>query len=259
MLAEERKLKIIELLAKKNTISVSEIGKILNATSVTIRKDLSELETEGKLQRIHGGAIAIEKVAEIYKDRDLEIRSPEEKKAIAKYAYEFIENNDTILLDSSTTARELAKLISTGSKQALTVFTNSIYNAMILSENENCNLVMIGGTIQSSLRFATGHFSEDFVSRVRVDKCFLGTNGIDKEFGFSVPNIEDASLKRRMVASSRQLYILADSSKFNKVYLMTFAKFSGALTALITDSKISNQVIQQYNPICNLLLAPLTK
>ena len=60
-----------------------------------------------------------------------------------------------------------------------------------------------------------------------------------------------------MVESSRQLYILADSSKFNKVYLMTFAKFNESLTALITDSKISNQIIQQYNPICNLLLAPI--
>lgn len=259
MLAEERKLKIIELLSQKNTISVKEIGKILNATNVTIRKDLSELETEGKLQRIHGGAMAIEKVGEIFKDKDLEIRSPEEKKAIAKYAYEFIENHDTILLDSSTTARELAKLISMGAKQNLTVFTNSIYNSMILSENENCNLVMVGGTINPALRFATGHFSEDFISRVRVDKCFLGTNGIDKEFGFSVTNIEDASLKRRMVESSRQLYILADSSKFNKVYLMTFAKFTGPLTALITDSRASNQIIQQYNPICNLLLAPIIK
>lgn len=257
MLAEERKIKIIELLSHQNTISVNEIEKVLNATSVTIRKDLSELESEGKLQRIHGGAIAIEKVGEIFKDKDLEIRAPKEKKAIARYAYGFIENNDTILLDSSTTARELTKLIQTNGKKNLTIFTNSIYNAMILSENESCNLVMIGGTINPSLRFATGHFSEDFISRVRVDKCFLGTNGIDREFGFSVTNIEDASLKRKMVESSRQLYILADSSKFNKVYLMTFAKFNESLTALITDSKISNQIIQQYNPICNLLLAPI--
>ena len=71
MLAEERKIKIIELLSHQNTISVNEIGKVLNATSVTIRKDLSELESEGKLQRIHGGAIAIEKVGEIFKDKDL--------------------------------------------------------------------------------------------------------------------------------------------------------------------------------------------
>ena len=82
MLAEERKIKIIELLSHQNTISVNEIGKVLNATSVTIRKDLSELESEGKLQRIHGGAIAIEKVGEIFKDKDLEIRAPKEKKAI---------------------------------------------------------------------------------------------------------------------------------------------------------------------------------
>ena len=100
---------------------MNEIGKVLNATSVTIRKDLSELESEGKLQRIHGGAIAIEKVGEIFKDKDLEIRAPKEKKAIARYAYGFIENNDTILLDSSTTARELTKLIQTSGKKNLTI------------------------------------------------------------------------------------------------------------------------------------------
>lgn len=256
MIAEERKNKIVELLAEKKTITVKDLTSLLGATGATIRKDLEDLQIQNKLQRVHGGAVSVDKVSEILLDTDLEVRSQEEKRAIALHAYDYIQDNDTLLLDASTTVRELTKLISSGDRKNLTIFTNSLNNATHLSGIKRLRLILIGGEITPFLKFGVGPFAEDFLSKIRVDKCFLGTNGIDKNFGFSIPNIDDANLKRKMTKSSRHTFILADSTKFNKQYLMTFLNFSDPIYALITDDKISSTNVQIYSSLTNLIIAP---
>ncbi len=256
MLAEERKIKIIELLAKKKSISVKDLSIEFGTTGATIRKDLDGLQVQNKLRRVHGGAVEVDKVSELLLDTDLEVRCRNEKKAIAKCAYNYIYDGDTILLDSSTTVRELTKLINTGERRNLTIFTNSLYNISLLKDTHKYLLIFIGGAINSYINISIGPFAEDFVNKIRVDKCFMGANGIEKNFGFSVPTIEEASLKKKMASVSRQTFILADSTKFNKQFLMTFSDINSSIYALITDNKISPLDFQIYSPLVKLIVAP---
>jgi DeoR family fructose operon transcriptional repressor len=257
MLAEERRNRILQLLTQKKSISVKDLSIEFQTTEATIRKDLDDLQIQNKLRRVHGGAVEVGKVSESLLDTDLEIRCPNEKKAIAKCAYNYIYDGDTILLDSSTTVKELTKLISTGERKNLTIFTYSLNNISILKDMHKYQIIFIGGLINSMRNISLGAFAEDFINKIRVDKCFMGANGIEKIFGFSVPTIEEASLKRKMASVSRQTYILADSTKFNKQYLMTFLDLNDPISAIITDDKISPLDIQLYGSLIKLIIVPM--
>lgn len=235
MLAQERKNKIIELVTTNKIVKVSELSELFHTTEVTIRRDLDELQSQKKLRRIHGGAIPVTSASRGFSQKELSVRCPEEKKMIARCCINFINDNDALLFDASTTALELIRLLAAGNKRNLTVVTNSFYAIELLKDRTDFHLFQIGGQVSRNMNSTFGTLSALVLRNIRVDKCFIGTSGIDINFGYSDPILEDTTIKSEMLSASKQKFVIADHTKFNDSYIGKFADFSGTIDYLITD------------------------
>ncbi|MDD3321069.1 MAG: DeoR/GlpR family DNA-binding transcription regulator [Paludibacter sp.] len=238
MLPNQRREKILELIREDGHAKVFDLSRIFKVTEVTIRQDLERLEKEGSILREHGGAYL--------KDIDMNVRNftlknqdnMEEKLNIAKKAIEFIEDGDTIILDSGSTTTEIAKLIN-GYKN-LTVITNALNIALILGAQPGINVIVTGGEFKAPTLSLTGQKAADFFNNIHVDKLFLATAGIALKSGLTYPGMSDICVKRAMIDSANEVYLVADSTKIGK---NSFASL-GALSLihfLITDSKLKKE------------------
>lgn len=235
MLAQERKNKIMDLVTTNKIVKVSELSELFHTTEVTIRRDLDELQAKKKLRRIHGGAIPITSASRSFSQEELSIRCPEEKKQIARCCIDFINDNDALLFDASTTSLELVRLLASGSKKNLTVVTNSFQAVDLLKDRADFHLFQIGGQVSRNMNSTFGALSALVLRNIRVDKCFIGTSGIDINFGYSDPILDDTTIKSEMLSASKQKFIIADHTKFNDSYIGKFADFTGTIDYLITD------------------------
>ena len=237
MLAEERKKIICELVNRKKGVRVTELSKQLGITEATVRRDLEELQNDKKLRRTHGGALPLYSASKNYIISELSGVNTEAKVKIAKKAYEFIDDNDTIMIDNSSTVMELARLLAEKPKNGITVITNSFYMVDILLCKDEIHLIHIGGEVRKHSNSTVGLITEQAIRNLRADKCFIGSNGIDVNYGYSITNFEEAGVKCSMLASSKQKFVLADHSKFGDSYLAKFADIDGDVDFLISDRK----------------------
>lgn len=246
MLVGQRRNRIIELLKENHSISVSDLCEILEASEATIRRDLSILENSGKLERTHGGAIYNESnrinIEDVLSSREGKFLL--EKKFIAKKAFDLLENHDTIVLDAGTTTYELAYLIGQ-SNLHLTIVTNSMIVFKELAKNPNVELIILGGKVRTNTLASVGSAAVELMQRLFVDKAFLGTNGISLIEGFTTTDMDEAGIKRAMIQSSKQRIILADNSKFNKVYINQFAPVS-MVDVIVTDNQTNKELLNEF-------------
>lgn len=254
MLAEERKNIIVEIVNKNRIVKVSELSKMLNTTEATVRRDLDELQKIKKVRRVHGGAISLNPTSKPFTTNELSILCKEEKKHIAKKAYEYVDDNDALLFDASTTVLELARLIAEGDKKGISILTNSFNVVSMLSNKNDIKVIHTGGQVSYNMNYSTGFITEKIIRDLRVDKCFVGTNGIDPIYGYSVPSFEDASVKKCMLSASKQRFVLADHTKFGETYMAKFADFTGDVDYLITDSFPENIDREPYESNVNLVV-----
>jgi len=236
MLAAERRNRILDTLKVNNAITVTELCVLLEASEATIRRDLTLLETEGKLERTHGGALVGEtrlNMEDRFSQKETLLR--EEKKSIALLAYETLVDGDSIILDGGTTTLELAILIGK-SDIRLTIVTNSTIVFKELVGNNNLELIMIGGKVKTNTLAAVGPLALDTLKHFNVEKAFIGTNGVSLDIGLTTSDLDEAMIKTAMIQAAKIRYLMVDHSKFNKVYLNTFASLS-MIDVLITDAK----------------------
>lgn len=235
MTREERHSIILDQLMKKDSILVTDLASILNVTSVTIRKDLTELEMQGKLYRSHGRAILIDPFTSNRSVNEKERLCQEEKMSIGYEAAQLITVDDSILIASGTTLHNFARCIRP--KHRLTVMTASTAVAQILSQNEEIDIIQLGGTLRHSSQSVVGDYSKMMLSEFSVSKLFLGVDGIDFEFGITTTDMREARLNKAMMESAQKTIVLADSSKFGK---RGFAKIANLedIDIIITDEHI---------------------
>jgi len=241
MLAVERRNRILESLKVNQAITVSELCILLEASEATIRRDLTLLETEGKLERTHGGALVNEtrlNTEDLISQKETLLR--DEKAYIAHKAFENLVDGDSIILDGGTTTYELAKLIGK-SNLKLTVISNSTIVFKELNMNPNLDLIIVGGKVRTNTLAAVGPIAQESFKRFNVEKVFLGTNGVSIDAGLTTTDLDEAMIKSSMIQCAKTRILLADHSKFNKVYLNTFASLS-MIDMIITDSQ-TDQVI----------------
>lgn len=232
MFAQERKERILALLKEKKRVDINELIETFQVSGATLRSDIRELENMGLLTRTHGGALYKEDVYTpentIYDRKTLHLA---QKQAIAKKSLSFIKPGDTILLDSGTTTLELARLLKTGWR--LTVITNDIPIAQELQDSEEISLVLIGGSVRTHFECTFGAAALEFLNTLSVDKLFLSPNALSLSRGASTPSLEIAGLKKAMIGSAKEVYMLCDSSKIGTRAANTFAglrEFAGMVT-----------------------------
>ncbi|GAQ24925.1 DeoR/GlpR family DNA-binding transcription regulator [Tepidanaerobacter syntrophicus] len=242
MFAEERQQKILELLEKNSSIKVKELAKMFDVSESTIRRDLQEMEEKQLLKRTHGGAVGIKKMIFEPTFKEKEDKSQREKSIIAKTAASLIEDNDTIILDSGTTTLEIARCLEA---KDITVITNSIDIASELSERDDVELVITGGSLRKKTRAMVGHIAESTIRNFRVDKAFIGANGISVKEGITTPNFIEAQTKRAMMEVADKVYIVADASKFNQVCFSVISSIR-EVTAIITSGDLDEEVIKEF-------------
>lgn len=250
MLVAQRRNYILDLLKTNRSISVSELCIACEASEATIRRDLAWLEASGKLERTHGGAVT-NSSERVFEEDVLTLREGKalhEKQIIAKKAFDLIEDFDSIVLDAGTSTFELARLIGQ-SDLHLTIITNSMIVFKELANNPNVELIILGGKVRKNTLASVGSVAVELMQRLFVDKAFVGTNGVGLLEGFTTSDMDEASIKRAMLLSAKQRIVLADHSKFNKVYMNQFASIS-MVDLLITDDldqSLTQELIEHYD------------
>lgn len=231
-----RRTKILEKLESDGQVNVTELSNQFNVSEVTIRNDFLQLEKKNMLIRARGGAIKVSRVGvdfELSKKQKINL---DLKKKIGKVGAELVNDGDTIIIDSGTTTQEMVKNLHPDSK--LTVITNALNIANNLVYNNNIQVIMPGGFLRKDALSMIGSPAEKALRDYLCDKLFLGVDGLDFDFGISTPNIEEAHLNRIMIEISRQVIVLADSSKVKKRSLGVICPLS-KVDILITDDGLS--------------------
>ncbi len=239
MLDETRKEKVMDLIKERGEVTVKELSTRLGVTSVTIRKDLKELESRGLIIRTHGGAVAPSHTKVEWNFIQKSKQHVEEKLAIAKKALEFVKAGDSIILDSGTTTLAMAREIKRTHLHPLTVVTNNLFIATELVGTA-VDLVVLGGSVRENSFSLIGAFCEENLKKIYVDKAFIGATGSSDE-GFMTPDINEAKVKNMMVSQASEIFIVVDSSKFTHPSFAMYAHFN-EIDHVITDWKVPYEV-----------------
>lgn len=244
MLLEDRKEYTLKLLQKKSSVTVSELSKIFQVSEVSVRKMLMKMEEDGQVKRTWGGAVSVDSSLREYSHSEKIPKYLKEKISIAKAAYECINDGDAIILDSGTTTLQLARLIKKGHKRKIMVTTNAVNIAMELADAPDISVVLIGGEFRHKILSCVGNFAEDMVNQMFYDKGFVSGNHLSIEHGFTTPNMGEANLKRRIMQSSKESFIVMDHSKFGDDSLCLISPIK-EIQAVITDWRARQGFLEQ--------------
>ncbi|VAW23211.1 Transcriptional repressor of aga operon [hydrothermal vent metagenome] len=235
-----RRAKILEELESKGQVVVNELSEMFKISEVTIRNDLAHLEKQNMLIRARGGAIKV-KYYRMGIDPSISDKQKEylkEKQRIAKAALKLIEDGDTIILDSGTTTTEIAKNME--QFKNLTIITNALNIASILTEYEGFNIFMPGGSLRKKSLSLVGALADESFRKFYCDKLFLGVDGFDTTHGLSTPNSEEAHLNQIMIGIAKKIIVVADSRKFLRRRFAFICPLSD-IDVVITDSGITDE------------------
>ncbi|GJM30786.1 MAG: DeoR family transcriptional regulator [Cyclobacteriaceae bacterium] len=232
-----RRIKIIDELNAKGEVNVKKLSKMFGVSEVTIRNDLGQLEKKHMLIRARGGAM---KAAQNFVGVDFPLSDKQktrlkEKKAIGKKASGLVENGNTIIIDSGTTTFEVAKNLD--KVENVTVITSALNVAVHLAEYKNLNVIVPGGSLRHNSLSLIGILAEKGFRDYFCDKLFLGVDSFDIEHGISTPNLEEAHLNQIMIEISKEVIVVADSSKFKRRGFALIAPVT-QINTLITDEGI---------------------
>ncbi|HAK47129.1 MAG TPA: DeoR/GlpR transcriptional regulator [Spirochaeta sp.] len=239
--SDKRKLHIRESIKNSGIVSVSELAGELSVSEMTIRRDLSDLENEGFLKRTHGGAVR--EVSRSYEPPfmvRLELGS-EAKQRIGARAASYLEEGDTIAVDSGTTALEFAKQLQ--HFRNLTIVTPSIHIASIFLSNPGIETILAGGLVRKKEGSLVGEITRRTFENLYFDKFFLSTAALSVEAGYTEYILEDAEIKNLIISHSKKTIALMDSSKLGRTTFSQVCKLNET-DILITEDEPEQSVKQ---------------
>jgi len=235
-----RREKIKEIIFAKKFVKVSELSNLFGVSEETIRRDLDELENEGLIERRHGGArikedLIISPLAKRFN------KNIEQKKKIAERAVVEIKEGNVIFLDGGSTTFHIAILLK--NIKNITVVTNAINIAAELVNNPYINLFITPGKIRPDNQSIVGFETVKYIENYNIDILFLGIGGITIEKGLTTSDVFEAEVKKAMIKSSNKVIGVADSSKFGRITMVSFATLSD-LDMLITDGTSNKEIVE---------------
>jgi DeoR/GlpR family transcriptional regulator of sugar metabolism len=228
MLTAERRQAILTRLERDGKVVASELVAALGVSEDTVRRDLRELAAGGLVQRVHGGAL---RPAPTFAQR-LDV-APEAKAHLAEAALPLLEGADVMLLDGGTTALELARRLP--ADRSYTVLTNAPPVATALADHPTAEVVLIGGRLLKEAQVTVGAAAVETLRRVRADVCVLGICSLHPDLGVTVPDHDEAHVKRAMVDASANVIALATADKLRTAAAWLVAPTTD-LGHLVTDA-----------------------
>ena len=232
MLGIERRSEILRLVRRDGSVKVGELSALFEVTEETIRRDITKLDQEGQVKKTYGGAVLLDSLSEDVSYVDRERSNIMEKRRIAQLAQQFIDHGDTIFIDASTTALEMAKAIDR--KKEVTIITNSVLAINQLTHYENIHVIGIGGTLNPKNLSMEGPVAIQCIDYYNADKLFFSVKGITKEKGLMDSKEVSVEIKKHMMENSKQVFLLADTTKFGQSALFGYLPMHH-VDALITD------------------------
>lgn len=240
LLIEERRRRICELVRAEGRVTVEDLAARFGTSQVTIRTDLATLEGAGALTRTHGGALSAQS------DPPLDVKQRQhhaEKLRIAEAAAALIRDGETIILDSGTTTAEIARRIRALELKSINVITNALNIAALLIDVPSVRLIMPGGILRRESNSLSGPMAELALEALQADRLYLGADGLDPKVGVMTPHLAEAQLNARMIAISRQVVVVADSSKLMRRNVSLIARVE-QINLLITDRAASPEAVE---------------
>ncbi|MBN2309862.1 MAG: DeoR/GlpR transcriptional regulator [Candidatus Hydrogenedentes bacterium] len=233
-----RHAQIVEALAERGEASVRDLAARFGVAEMTIRRDLAELQREGRLQRTHGGAVLSRAgvVEFAFKEKGRERAA--EKRAIAACVAGLIRPGMAISLDTGTTTLEVARAVA--GMRELTVLTSSLVIASALYAQDGIELVLLGGTVRSGNPDLSGWLTEENLRRFRVDLAILGADGINLDGAFTT-DVAVARVSQAMIAGAGAVVLAADSTKFERTAFVQFASWAD-IDHVATDAGVPARV-----------------
>lgn len=242
MYAPERQVEILSRARANGRVNVAALAEYFDVTQETIRRDLTTLERLGEVRRVHGGAIAIERLADEPAIEQRDQANTGEKEAIAARAILELPDGGTVLIDAGTTTSRLVGLIP--HDRQLVVVTHSLPIASMLSHHPNVTLHVLGGQLRARTLAGVGPWTLSALRGLHADVAFVGTNAITAAAGLSTPDLSEAEVKRAIIAASSRAIVLADHSKFGRQDFAIFAQ-AADIDTVITDGKASPEFVQE--------------
>jgi len=239
--APERRDVILELLDQDGSVSVAELAGRLNVSEVTVRKDLAWLEERHHLVRTHGGAMAAgRRSSELAFEVRQALNRPE-KEAIGAAAAALVHDGESICLDASTTALEVARNLT--GRTELTIVTNGLRIAAELAGRPGITVLMPGGRVRWEAFSLVGSWSEPLLRNVNIQRAFVGAVGFTLDQSLTDVTEEEAQAKRAMVRAAREVVAVIDHTKWGRVAFATFCELE-SIGRVITDVKAPRAMVE---------------
>ena len=245
MTTYERRQSLLEILRLQPGLRVPELSAALKVSQGTVRNDLDALEAEGRLIRVHGGAVLNEQSQ--FQSRNFTAHYQENvaaKKAISRRAAELVKDGDSLLLDASTTIYYFAQALE--DRKQLRVITNGIDAAQLLAQEPTNSVILLGGVLIPEGSSVTGLLSEQIIKELHIQKAFVSCSGLSIVRGLTEVHLDEAQLKRKAIESAREVNALVDSTKVGKEDLTSFARLE-QIDRLFTDAGISEEWIARLS------------
>ncbi len=239
--------KILHLLSQNRVFTVPQIAESLSVSTMTVRRDLSFLNTENAVRMFHGG-VTLNPDSDLKLSWDLDYQLPEqesrmraEKLRIGQKAASLLKPDDIVIIDAGSTTGSLARAMPEDFK--LTVLCFSLNIVAEVQKRKNCRIIMTGGYYHDDTSMFESVEGLQLISKIRATKAFIGASGVSSSLGVTCTDAYQVENKRTALRSSQTKFLLVDSSKFGKVQHAFFADLKD-FDAIITDKGIPADYVE---------------
>jgi DeoR family transcriptional regulator of aga operon len=237
LLAVERQRKILDLLERQGVVRNTQLRDLLNVSLVTVRADLRELQNQGALEIVHGGAVARRPDDNELLLDERSRQNTDKKRRIGARAAQMVRSGQTIIVDAGSTTIELINCLPPDLGD-LKIVTHGLNIAVAAARLPYVEVVVPGGIVRPLTLAIVGPQVLSFLEMINADCVFLAANGFSPEYGITTANMLEVEVKRRIVQRAEQVVLLADSSKFGKRQSLTVLPME-RIHVVITDSDLS--------------------
>lgn len=244
MLTQQRKSHILAVLRRDGQVVAKSLSAELSLSEDTIRRDLRDLAGEGLLQRVHGGALPSSPAMADFSGRQQV--APDEKIAIGRAAAALMQPGQMVFIDGGTTAVQMARHLDPHLRA--TVVTHSPSVAVELVPHTSIDVVMIGGRLFRHSIVSVGSGAVEEIKRIRADIYFMGATGIHPEAGLSTGDLEEANIKRALMAASAETVVLASSEKLGVASPYVIAPV-GDISTLVVSDEVPGAALKPYKKL----------
>lgn len=249
MLTQERKAHILAVLKRDGRLVAKAMSQALGLSEDTIRRDLRELAAEGRLQRVHGGALPASPALATFAGRTKV--SPEGKAAVGRAAAALVRPGQVVFLDGGTTAVQVARHLPR--ELRATVVTHSPSVAVELADHPSVEVELIGGRLFKHSVVAVGAAAMEAISRVRADLYFMGVTGVHPEAGLTTGDAEEAAIKRAFARQAAETVVLASAEKIGAASPYLVLPVSDVDT-IVVERRLPDEVAVAYRQLGITLL-----